>query len=500
MRKLFLLLFFAVHAGAQQPAGDELRRAVEDLSTQVKAQQARLAELEAEVSRLRNALAAPAAAPAAFRTVSATAPAAPQTGRQGLAPTSDAADTVKELQRGLAGFRFSGDFRYRFDVQARSGNNVAGPLQNIRSRYRLRLNVDKRIDQRFDFHVQLSTAPLNNPITNDQDMAGIVAKHFFTIAEAWVDFHPTARIALRGGRMEEVFADGMRFLWDDDVRFNGFQQVVQVPIENGFAGVHKLEIRAGEYILSNPNITILPASSPYVAAGFTPGRKVRAANLFHPGVVLTGGHGDWSYRATSDIHLYRNANQIQLASTAAGYPVVANPALGVDLAGPLGGAGNATATPGGARYSAGHFQIARLALRLERARAFGRPSLPAWVDVQLSRNVGAGRLRDAFMASANIGAVRKPGDMRLLYQYAIKDANSLISQFTDDDLGTATGVNIAVHAFRYDLGLTRALQWQNLLFVQNERRASNPSESFFVPLQRGARATFRYLGQLAFTF
>jgi hypothetical protein len=53
---------------------------------------------------------------------------------------------------------------------------------------------------------------------------------------------------------------------------------------------------------------------------------------------------------------------------------------------------------------------------------------------------------------------------------------------------------------RFDLGLTRFLQWQNLVFLQHQRRASNPSEQFFVPLGRGANATFRYIGNLAFTF
>jgi hypothetical protein len=90
--------------------------------------------------------------------------------------------------------------------------------------------------------------------------------------------------------------------------------------------------------------------------------------------------------------------------------------------------------------------------------------------------------------------------VRFLYQFAIKDANALISQFTDDDLGTGTGVNIAVHAFRFDLGLARFLHWQNLLFVQSARRPSNPADLFFVPLQRGAATTFRYQMQLAFRY
>jgi len=123
-----------------------------------------------------------------------------------------------------------------------------------------------------------------------------------------------------------------------------------------------------------------------------------------------------------------------------------------------------------------------------------------YLDFQAARNVGTHRLRDAMMASANLGTVRQFGDVRFLYQYAIKDANSIIAQFTDDDLGTGATTNIAVHAIRFDLGLTRSLQWQNLFFIQAARRANDPSQQFFVPVQRGASTTYRYLGQLAFSF
>jgi hypothetical protein len=90
--------------------------------------------------------------------------------------------------------------------------------------------------------------------------------------------------------------------------------------------------------------------------------------------------------------------------------------------------------------------------------------------------------------------------MHFLYQYAIKDANSIIAQFTDDDLGTGSTTNMAVHGIRFDLGLTHALQWQNLFFIQNARRGNNPAQQFFVPIPKGANTTYRYLGQLAFIF
>jgi len=429
-----------------------------------------------------------------------TEPSSSASASQAVLAKPDTKGEEKPATNALAvnGFKFSGDFRFRADVQARSSNSVAGPLQNVRARYRLRLNIDKDIDRRFRTHIQLSTAPLANEITNDQDFAGVEVKHTFSLAEAYVDFHPNATVSMRGGRMEEVFADNTRFLWDDDVRFNGFQQILKLPI----GANNSLELRAGEYWMTNPNVVILSATSPFVAAGYQQGQKVRDTNMFHPGAVLNLSRGGpWKHQLIGDFQIYRNANQIQLASTADGFPVVVNPAIGLALSGPLGGTGNAVRTPGGAEYTAPDFHIARFSYRIDHSgpKLWNR-EMPFWFNFQVSRNTRAGFLRDAVAGSVNLGAIKNTGDVRFLYQYIIKDANALISQFTDDDLGTGSGANIAVHALRVDIGLTHFLQWQSLLFIQHERRGNNPDELFFVPLRRGANATFRYLGQLAFTF
>jgi hypothetical protein len=482
--------------------------AVSQLQEQVAQQRREIDELKATLAEqkllLERLFSSRADAPQGAG-VAALPVAGPQSPAQ-TATVADLANTTETLSKKLGGFQFSGDFRYRLDLQMRSANAVAPALQNSRARYRVRFNIDKAIDSAPDpklrFHLQLSTGPYNVGATNDQDFAGMSVKHPFSIAEAYLHYAPTPRISLRGGRTEEVFADNMRFLWDDDVRFNGFQQSVTLPVTRRPLGIKSVEFRSGEYILSNPNITALASNSPYAAAGYPVGAKVRDAALFHPGVIVKADLGPrWSHFVQGDISLYHNANQIQLASTSAGFPAVISNTVGLQLSGPLSAAGNATTTPGGAVFSAPHYQIAHLVYRLERkAVRLGSREMPLWFDFQASRNVGTGKLRDAVMASANLGAIRKFGDMRFLYQFAIKDANSVISQFTDDDLGTGTGVNIAVHAVRFDLGLTRFLQWQNLLFVQTERRANNPADRIFVTLQRGANPTFRYLGQLAFSF
>lgn len=425
------------------------------------------------------------------------APAPPPAFQQPAPPAQP--DTVsKEIEginANLRGFRFSGDFRYRLDMGLRSGNEFAAPLQNIRSRYRFRLNIDKDLAKGLTTHLQLSTGPYATDTTNDQDFAAFGVKHPFSIAEAWVKYS-TGNLSVRGGRMEEAFADNSRFLWDDDIRFNGFEARYNIPLKSSFTG---LEFRVADYILSNPNTAIVPAGSPYLQIGYRVGQKVRNSTLLHPGFVLRAKGGGWTWQLYGDYSWYRNADQIQLASTAAGFPILASNAVGVALSGGISAQGNALTTPGGALFSARHWQIAHFGVRADYGDfKLGKMSMPFWADFQDGVNAGTGSDRSAYMATVNLGATRKFGDLRFLYQYSHKEANSIISQFTDDDLGTGTGVNTRVNAIRFDLGLTRFLQWQNLVFIQDPLVGSRPG--FFVLLPKGANTTYRYLGQLAFSF
>jgi hypothetical protein len=505
-RLLLLFSIFAVdllslptYAASQQTASNN-DTIVTEMKDQLARQNARIQQLEERMARqqlllekLQEKLAGPA--PAAVASVKPPEPAAQS--RPAPAPSA-----VAEGSPSIAGIRLSGDFRLRYDMIARSGNSLAPPIQNARGRYRFRLNLDRDLDPRFRFHAQLISGPLNNWLTDNQDFSGVGAKHPISISEAYVDFHPNARFSLRGGRTEEVFADNSRFLWDDDVRFNGFHEIWNLPLPKNSLKLTSVEFRAAQYILTHPNVAMLSAGSPFTAIGNQPGQKVRDSNLFHQGIVLKGNLGAaLGQQVTADLQVYRNPNEIQLASLASGFPLLISNALGIALSGPPPGIGNATTMPGGAVYAAPNFQIARIAYRVE-AKSFriGERQMPLWLDIQVSRNTGTSKLRDAVMASINAGAVRQRGDMRFLYQYAIKDANALISQFTDDDLGPASGVNIAAHGIRFDLGLARFLQWQTLLFLQDQRRPSNPAGQFFVPLPRGANTTYRFISQLQFVF
>jgi hypothetical protein len=225
--------------------------------------------------------------------------------------------------------------------------------------------------------------------------------------------------------------------------------------------------------------------------------------MFHQGILIEQGLSTkLSQVYGADVQLYRNPNQIQFASTPAGVPILVQNALGVALAGPLPGTGNATTTPGGAIYTAHNFQVARLHYRLDyTGLKSSRQEYPIALTFQVARNIGTGqRQRDALLAAVKVGRVRARWDQSFQYLFALKGANSMISQLTDDDLGTLTGVNIRSHFFRFDVGLARSIQLQNLLFIQNELSSPGQFPNFFVPLGSYAPRQYRFQEQILFLF
>lgn len=403
--------------------------------------------------------------------------------------------------------RVSGDFRLRADGIFRSATEPPDPpldhAQNVRARYRFRLNFDTDIHPNLSFHGQLATGPLNNPLSNNQDFTSMTLRAPFSVNEAWIEYRPVKSLQLQAGRVQNIFADNSRFLFDNDIRFNGFNEKYTASFKPNGAYLTSLELRAGQYILSNPNVAVIAPNSPLARAGEIVGTAGRSANLFHQGFLANQTFNKrWSSQIGGDIQLYRNPNQIQLASTTDGLVLLLQPGLGIALSGPLPGTGNATTTPGGVVYTAPGFQVARLTYRLNYA-GFRRDdhAFPITFNLQLARNVATGlNERDAMLAALEVGRITKRGDMSFLYIFSIKGANALISQVTDDNLGTNTGVNIRTSHFRFEYGITRKVTFQSLFFFQNSLRRSGQFPNFFVPIGDFAPTTYRVQQQLVFAF
>ena len=104
---------------------------IEKLNNVVQRQQQEIEELKGKLARIERALGL--GAPATLEPVSYS----PQPSQ--VPPGTQTATTPPAP----AGFRFSGDFRFRLDAGIRGATPTTAGLQNIRGRYRLRLNADR---------------------------------------------------------------------------------------------------------------------------------------------------------------------------------------------------------------------------------------------------------------------------------------------------------------------------------------------------------------------
>jgi Putative porin len=526
----------AVEGGRTESSATAAKNSeIEQLKAMLLDQQRQINELRQELSRQRKdsdgpALATNSKAPlgeVASTTpivpvgTTATLPAAlasfvaPAPDPQGPTTAPDAVQkAIDAINGNLRGFRISGDFRFRNDLLVRSANtslppadNRAVPQQRDRERYRFRLNIDKDLfySDKSDRalvhgHVQLATDPFNNPNTMDTDFTAFTTRAPISIAEAYIDFMPTKSLTFRIGRMPELYADNRQFVYDDDIRLNGFQETYRWNgKQNGFF----VQFGAAQYILTDPNIQIVPAGSPFIAAGYPQGSRVPSSDLFDQGITIGSNiNKKWSHNETLNYFTVRSPNQIALAQTANGAALFANnPAVGAVLIGNLSETGNATTTSGGPAFFASAFNVIRGGVNLNYSGStWNGHNFPAQLFAQFTHNTGASIQNNGYMVGAALGQTAKLGDFQFQYQYFYKPANGFVSSFTDDDVGTGAGVNVKTHEIRINLGLTRFLAWENRFYIQNGITTNNPGINFFVPLQQGYNTQLRIHSQIVFTF
>ncbi len=499
MNKTFLYLLAMVSLGAGSAARAASRTAV--LEEEVRLLRSQVAELRTRVDRLERS---------SFQQRTAAVAPGQNAGADNRAGAR--ASAPAERPSGSGPLKFNGEFRLYFDSLTRPAGGGAPRVSNIRGRYLLHLDFKAALHPTLSVNARLSTAPLNNPLTDIQDFGAGVAKHPFFLSEAYIDWRPNQHVTLQGGRLDSPFNDRSRFLFDIDTRFNGASEIFRFPLESKPAGLKQIDLIAGQYTFTNPSFPVIQPGQPstdstatpsqaLLAAGAAPGSQPRASQLFQQGFVVQQDLRDnLSHRLAFDLQLYRNPNQLRLLSTPAGEFLVST-TLGWPPASPFPSPGNATTTPNGAMLSAPGFQIAHLSHTLSYSGLqLATRRLPLSLNVQLARNLGAGFERNAVAAILSAGRSEERGDVRVLYGYYLKQANSLLSELTENDVSIGSNVNMTAHVMRVEFGLARGVVFANNFIFSSFLRSSDPAAGFFVPLGSDVPRQFRYQGILIFRF
>jgi len=222
-------------AAVPDPVASELRELKEAVEEQTKQFNEHSAELETERAALRNELDTIAkletklgltpdavlgsATPAAEAIVSD--PTGPQSTQTQI--PQDWSNRISNLESRLktfGPFTFSGDLRLR-DEPFFGGPNTES-FDQARARFRLRFNIDAKLNEDFSAGFSLASGDINNPISTNQDISGFYARKTVAIDKAFVDYspHQFQVLTLIGGKFAYPWYN-TELTWDKDLNPEG---------------------------------------------------------------------------------------------------------------------------------------------------------------------------------------------------------------------------------------------------------------------------------------
>jgi len=145
------------------------------------------------------------------------------------------ADPTVTLSKWVEDIKISGDMRLRqeyFDrkTDAAVGNN-ANQTDRSRQRYRLRLNIDFKLPQKFSVKTTFASGTGEQTSTN-QSFDNLSVQKSIWIDKAYVTYQPWSFLRLQGGRMDnpiwrQYSSDAV---WDTDFNPEGFSQSVETLV------------------------------------------------------------------------------------------------------------------------------------------------------------------------------------------------------------------------------------------------------------------------------
>jgi len=132
---------------------------------------------------------------------------------------------LEESVKKFGPFTLSGDFRLR--AEPFIGGPTDHSLERTRERYRLRFNVEAKLNQDFSGGFTLASGDVNDPISTNQDATGFYTRKPFFIDKAYINYNPPGfkPLTLIGGKFAYPWYN-TELTWDKDLNPEGVAQVL----------------------------------------------------------------------------------------------------------------------------------------------------------------------------------------------------------------------------------------------------------------------------------
>lgn len=372
-------LGFAVPAYAQDDRIDALER-------QLAAQQQRIDQLEALVTKQADLLqqiapvpTAPTAPPTPpAQTSGTTSPASPQ-----LATAASTADGTFRIP----GLDVSGDTRVRQEW------NFVDGRDRSRTAVRARLRATYAVSDKFSVGTQIATGDPDDPNSTDVTLGNFVDDFAISLDQAWIRYH-SGGLTAYAGKFPQMF-QRTDMLWDSDVSPQG----VAAAYSAGLGGGAKLDARGIYFVIDEA-------------------AAARDSDMLGGQLALSSPIGsDFKAGLTGSYYHYRLGSVV---GTDAG-----------DFRGNLLSAG---------RYLSDFHLVEAIG-----TLGWTGPSerWPIAFTADYVRNLGAAVSGDtAFNLELAAGRTAKPGDFRIAYNFSEVEVDAVLAAFSHDNIDLSTNYRL----------------------------------------------------------
>jgi hypothetical protein len=353
--------------------------------------------------------------------------------------------TTREAINALSKLKFTGDLRLRYEPFI-SGGAITGPetATRNRERYRLRFNMNTKIDGDFAAGLTLASGDLGDPISTNSTLTGFYTRKPVAIDKAFGTYNPHffKPFTLTAGKFGYTWLR-TEMTWDNDLNPEGGSAAVTWDWKNGFLN---------HFAVVSFGTTMLEVSGG--ADSYMYGGQVQTGWKLLPHVKLSADGAYYDFENADSIAQNQVNGSGANGSATQGLPTPAN--FGGTFG--FGGSGNTNnfGVINAKRFYASQFGILDAIARLDIDT--GAKRWPVYALFDFAQNTKACDNLGLFFAAAvaapacdphqrhgywselKFGQTKNKGDLLLGYTFARIERDAVVAAFDFSDLRQATNV------------------------------------------------------------
>ena len=329
---------------------------------------------------------------------------------------------VERLKEWVERVRFFGDMRLRYEGIFQKDL----PADRHRHRVRLRLGATVKISDQLEAGIRVATGDPDDPTTTNQTFTDFFSRKPLDLDRFYLTYRPFKALTLTGGKFQNPFKS-TEMIWDEDVQPEGLAETLTF---REVGPLKTVTLVGGQFVLSEVAAATDSAMFGWqVILEATPSKDLTLA--------LAGAYYD--FEKTDRIARALATGDLKSGNT------------------------NRTTGTGAETRFLSDFRIVNVLGQVD----YKLGTVPLRLIASYAHNTGASDKNDGYWLEAYVGGLRKKGEFRVGYGFALVETDAALSAFNSDDW---LDTNIRTHMadLAYQLFDNTTLKLEGFFIEEND--------------------------------